>query len=107
MTLRRLNHQQEQASRRLAGPVLVDAGAGTGKTRMLTARFVNAVSGVTPDLDPVSVEDVVAITFTEKAAGELAERVRGGLRAVGDSAELARRLDGWKDESDPRAGLGV
>ena len=87
----KLNEQQARAAETLAGPVLITAGAGTGKTRVLTERFLNAVRGI--DGSPRSVDEIIAITFTEKAAGELAERVRGALRAAG-MVEAARAVDG-------------
>ena len=75
-----LNHEQELAARRLSGRVLVTAGAGSGKTRMLTERFANAVvPGRLEGWVPVDPGSVVAITYTEKAAGEIAERVRGEI----------------------------
>jgi len=87
----RLNEHQARAAETLAGPVLITAGAGTGKTRVLTERFLNAVRGI--DGSPRSVDEIIAITFTEKAAGELAERVRSALRTAG-MLEAARAVDG-------------
>ncbi|MBI3126584.1 MAG: UvrD-helicase domain-containing protein [Candidatus Tectomicrobia bacterium] len=57
------------------GPVLVEAGAGTGKTRLLVDRVVHLVESGGARLDAIA-----AITFTLKAAAELRERVRKGLR---------------------------
>lgn len=89
-----LNAEQKVAALTLCGPVLVSAGAGSGKTRMLVERFFNAVApGVVADWTEVSPEQVVAITFTDKAAGELLERVRSALRRQGLRAQ-ARELDG-------------
>ncbi|MGE5230067.1 MAG: UvrD-helicase domain-containing protein, partial [Deltaproteobacteria bacterium] len=71
---------------------LLEAGAGTGKTRVLVDRYVNCV------LDPVLGTDdtrtVAAITFTEKAAGELRQRIREEFerlagQAAGDAARAA------------------
>jgi len=53
--------------------MLVEAGAGTGKTRALVERYVSLVLNGTP------VDRIVAITFTEKAAAEMRERVRSGV----------------------------
>lgn len=91
-----LNAGQDAAARGLVGNVLVSAGAGSGKTRMLTQRFINSVTpGEVPGWPTAAPEDIVTITFTDKAAGELAERVRTALRAAGLRAE-ARALDaGW------------
>lgn len=88
----RLNDEQQRAVTALDGPVVVTAGAGSGKTRVLTSRFVSAVQhALKPGRDAVS--DIVAITFTEKAAGELAERIRAELRADARPEE-ARAVDG-------------
>jgi ATP-dependent helicase/nuclease subunit A len=77
--------------------VLVQAGAGSGKTRMLVAKIL-AETGLLPDvLAPgagrISLGQVVAITFTRKAAGELTERLRGEMlgrarAATGHEREL-------------------
>ncbi len=58
---------------RLDATMLVEAGAGTGKTRALVDRVVALVARGTP------IERIAAITFTERAAAELRERVRAGL----------------------------
>ena len=91
-----LNPDQREAAECLVRPVLVSAGAGSGKTRMLTQRFVNAVvPGAIDGWEPVDPDRVLAITFTEKAAAEVAERVRLALFAA-QCAEESRRLgDGW------------
>jgi ATP-dependent exoDNAse (exonuclease V) beta subunit len=79
-----------------AGPVdlFVSAGAGSGKTRVLVARFVSAVLG-TPPYSPHDPGRLLTVTFTEKAAGELAERIRRELTAAG-RADAARTIgDAW------------
>jgi len=89
-----LNRDQERAALTLDRDVVVTAGAGSGKTRMLTQRFINAVvPGKVEGWEPASVDQIVAITFTDKAAGELAERVRLTLRDAGFVDE-ARGVDG-------------
>lgn len=89
-----LNPDQELAASTLGKSVLVRAGAGSGKTRMLTQRFLNAVVGHSCDsAESVDPTKILTITFTAKAAGELAERVRTALRLAGQR-EVARDLDG-------------
>src|SRR5689334_16096611 len=71
----------------------ISAGAGSGKTRALAERVAAAVrAGEGPAVD---VSEVLAVTFTEKAAGEIAERVRRVLLGHGMTAEGRRIDEAW------------
>ena len=82
---------QEKCVNTLDKPLAVSAGAGSGKTFTLTRRIVHALeSGYLTDID-----QVLAITFTSKAAGEIKSRVKGALRAGGMTEQALKTDEAW------------
>ena len=82
---------QKQCVDTLVGPVAVSAGAGSGKTFTLTRRIVHSLEcGFVSGID-----EVLAITFTSKAASEIKSRVKGALKACGRSDQALLVDSAW------------
>ena len=81
--LANLNPKQKEAATAIKGPLMILAGAGSGKTKTLTSRIIHLITahGVFPS-------EILAVTFTNKAAGEMKERISKELQGTTGVYEL-------------------
>lgn len=87
---------QRQIITTLDKPLMVSAGAGSGKTFTLTQRIAYALSEGGPNALPLqSIDQVMAITFTKKAAAELKSRIKRQLTGMGLVEEALKVDDAW------------
>ena len=77
MQIQELNNEQQKAVNHIDGPMLVLAGAGSGKTKVLTNRIANLIN------KGINLYNILAITFTNKAAKEMRDRV---VKLIGKEA---------------------
>lgn len=71
-----LNNKQYEAASTIEGPILIIAGAGSGKTRMITFRIANMI-----EKEKIAPKNILALTFTNKAAREMESRIEKMTRA--------------------------
>lgn len=87
---------QRQIITTLNAPLMVSAGAGSGKTFTLTQRIANALESTQPDAVEIqSISQIMAITFTKKAAAELKSRIKRQLMEMGLGEEALKVDDAW------------
>src|SRR2546421_5822903 len=85
------NPDQKGAVRHAAGSLILSAGAGSGKTRVLVGRYLQHLR------DGVAVPNLVAITFTDKAAREMRKRIRQRVREILDAAPSgSAEMECWR-----------
>ena len=95
-----LNPSQREAVTATSGPLAIIAGAGSGKTRVISRRAAYAI-----ETDAVPADQILLVTFTDKAAGEMVERMaslghRGVLARTFHAAALAQLRHFWPSRHD-------
>ena len=90
-----LNTGQRAVCEGIGGSLVVNAGAGTGKTKTLTSAYVGALLSMELDGNPLSPENIVAITYTKAAAEELRTRTVRMLQVEGRQDLVAQMDDAW------------
>ncbi len=96
--MQELNDEQRQVLE-IDGPLVVVAGPGTGKTKTLVAKINYLITS--KKVDP---SEIVAITFTKKAAKEIEERLGGNKAYIGTFHSFAFMILGYKDPTSPIKG---
>ena len=84
--------EQRVAVESLDLSTVLTAGAGSGKTRVLVGRYVNILSKRRAD-----VPEILAVTFTEKAAAEMNDRIRDSISVLERSEEELHQREHWWD----------
>ncbi len=84
MIINDLNDKQQEAVQKTEGPLLILAGAGSGKTRVLTTKVAYLIENI-----GISPYNILAITFTNKAANEMKERLNKLLGDISNNIQVS------------------
>ena len=93
--LKNLNKAQKEAVFYLDGPLLIVAGAGSGKTKVLTDRLLRLMLPTTDDVEGTKPYRILCLTFTKTGAAEMKKRIADTLRewSILDDLSLNKRLE--------------